>query len=401
MKKIFKNYKFPILLLIAIILGSIVGIYYPDACKYLKPFGDIFLNMMFTIVVPLVFFTIVSSISNMSSIRKLSKILKTTFIVFIVTSLISTLVMLVACLIFNPVGSATYDLVSSQVEKVNVLEQIVAAVTVTDFSMLLSRSHMLALIIFSIIFGISLCLIEKKEKKVGKIFEVISDSLMKFVKIIMYYAPVGIFAYFASLISEFGPELIGSYARSMIMYIIITVIYFLVFYTIYAFFAGGKKGVKNFYSHIFPSVITSLATQSSLATLPTNLNTADNMEIDEDISKVALPIGATMHMEGSSIGSILKIVFLFTIFNFEFKGIDTYLIAILISVLSGVVMSGIPGGGLIGEMLIVSLYGFPMEAFAIIATIGWLIDPPATLLNVTGDITSSMIVDKYIKKEKI
>lgn len=401
MKKVFKNYKFPILLLIAIILGSIVGIYYPDACKYLKPFGDIFLNMMFTIVVPLVFFTIVSSISNMSSIRKLSKILKTTFIVFIVTSLISTLVMLVACLIFNPVGNATYDLVSSQVEKVNVLEQIVAAVTVTDFSMLLSRSHMLALIIFSIIFGISLCLIEKKEKKVGKIFEVISDSLMKFVKIIMYYAPVGIFAYFASLISEFGPELIGSYARSMIMYIIITIIYFLVFYTIYAFFAGGKKGVKNFYSHIFPSVITSLATQSSLATLPTNLNTADNMEIDEDISKVALPIGATMHMEGSSIGSILKIVFLFTIFNFEFKGIDTYLIAILISVLSGVVMSGIPGGGLIGEMLIVSLYGFPMEAFAIIATIGWLIDPPATLLNVTGDITSSMIVDKYIKKEKI
>lgn len=401
MKKVLKNYKFSILLIIAMILGSLVGVFFKDACKYLKPFGDIFLNMMFTIVVPLVFFTIVSSISNMSSIRKLNKILKTTFIVFIITSLISTLVMLLACLIYNPALNTNYELVSETIEKVNVIEQIVSAITVTDFSMLLSRNHMLALIIFSIIFGISLCLIEKKEKKIGKMFEVISNALMRFVKLIMYYAPIGIFAYFASLISEFGPELIGSYAKVLIMYIVITIVYFLVFYTLYAYFAGGKKAVKKFYKNIFPTVITSLATQSSLASLPTNMNTADNIKIDEDVSKVSLPIGATMHMEGSSIGSILKIVFLFTIFNFEFKGIDTFLIAILISVLSGVVMSGIPGGGLIGEMLIVSLYGFPVEAFAIIATIGWLIDPPATLLNVTGDITSSMIIDKYVKKVKI
>ena len=400
MKKIFKSYRFPIILLISMILGSIVGIFFPNSATYLKPFGDIFLNMMFTIVVPLVFFTIVSSISNMSSIKKLSKILKITFLVFIITGIISTLVMLATMLFIDPVGNTYIDLVASEVESISVLDQIVAAITVTDFTNLLSRSHMLALIIFSVIFGISLCLIEKKEKKVGHIFEVISDALMKFVKIIMYYAPVGIFAYFAALVSEFGPELIGSYARSMILYYVLAVVYFLIFYTVYAYFSKGKAGVRNFYIHIFPSVITSLATQSSLATLPTNLNTANNMKIDEDVSKVALPIGATVHMEGSCMGSILKIVFLFSIFKYDFIGVDTYLIAILISVLSGVVMSGIPGGGLIGEMLIVSLYGFPPEAFAIIATIGWLIDPPATLLNVTGDISSSMIIDKYVNPKE-
>ncbi len=400
MKKIFKSYRFPIILLISMILGSIVGIFFPNSATYLKPFGDIFLNMMFTIVVPLVFFTIVSSISNMSSIKKLSKILKITFLVFIITGIISTLVMLATMLFIDPVGNTYIDLVASEVESISVLDQIVAAITVTDFTSLLSRSHMLALIIFSVIFGISLCLIEKKEKKVGHIFEVISDALMKFVKIIMYYAPVGIFAYFAALVSEFGPELIGSYARSMILYYVLAVVYFLIFYTVYAYFSRGKAGVKNFYKHIFPSVITSLATQSSLATLPTNLNTANNMKIDEDVSKVTLPIGATVHMEGSCMGSILKIVFLFSIFKYDFVGVDTYLIAILISVLSGIVMSGIPGGGLIGEMLIVSLYGFPPEAFAIIATIGWLIDPPATLLNVTGDISSSMIIDKYVNPKE-
>ncbi len=400
MKKIFKSYRFPIILLISMILGSIVGIFFPNSATYLKPFGDIFLNMMFTIVVPLVFFTIVSSISNMSSIKKLSKILKITFLVFIITGIISTLVMLATMLFIDPVGNTYIDLVASEVESISVLDQIVAAITVTDFTSLLSRSHMLALIIFSVIFGISLCLIERKEKKVGHIFEVISNALMKFVKIIMYYAPVGIFAYFAALVAEFGPELIGSYARSMVLYYILTVFYFLIFYTVYAYFSKGKAGVRNFYKHIFPSVITSLATQSSLATLPTNLDTANNMKIDEDVSKVALPIGATVHMEGSCMGSILKIVFLFSIFNYDFVGVDTYLIAILISVLSGIVMSGIPGGGLIGEMLIVSLYGFPPEAFAIIATIGWLIDPPATLLNVTGDISSSMIIDKYVNPKE-
>lgn len=399
MKKTIKKYGFPLLMLLAMLLGSLVGIMFPEYTKYLKPFGDIFLNMMFTVVVPLVFFTITSSISNMSSIKRLSKILRTTIIVFVITSLISTIFMLAVTLIVDPAKNISVEFINKTVESSNVLEQMVSAITVTDFTYLLSRSHMLALIFFSVIFGISLNLVEKKEKKVGKILDIISNALMKFVKIIMYYAPVGIFAYFSVLISEFGPELLGSYAKMMILYYVMTVAYFLIFYTIYAYFAYGKKGVKNFYKNIFPSAITALATQSSLASLPTNLNTAKRMGINEDVANVNLPIGSTIHMEGSCMGAILKIVFLFSIFKMDFLNVDTILIAIFISILSGIVMSGIPGGGLIGEMLIVTLYGFPIEAFAIISTIGWLIDPPATMLNVSGDIASSMIINKYIDKK--
>lgn len=399
MKTFFKKYGFPLLMLLAMILGSIIGIFLPEYTKYLKPLGDIFLNMMFTVVVPLVFFTITSSISNMSSIKRLSKILKTTIIVFVVTSIISILFMLVSTLIFDPFKNIVVDLVNNPVDKTNVLEQIVSAVTVTDFTYLLSRSHMLALIIFSVIFGISLNLVEKKDKKVGHILDTISDALMKFVKILMYYAPIGIFAYFSNLISEFGPELLGSYAKMMILYYLMTVAYFIIFYTIYAYFADGIRGIKNFYRNIFPSAITALATQSSLASLPTNLNTAKKMNINEDVANVNLPIGSTIHMEGSCMGAILKIFFLFSVFKMNFMSFDVIIVAVLISILSGIVMSGIPGGGLIGEMLIVTLYGFPLEAFAIISTIGWLIDPPATMLNVTGDIASSMIVNKYIDKK--
>ena len=399
MKINLKKYCFPALLIIAMLLGSLVGVLFPEYTKYLKPLGDIFLNMMFTLVVPLVFTTITSSISNMLNMKKLSKILKTSMIVFIVTSLIATVFMLISMLLINPVGNTAIELVTETIEKKNILDEIVSALTVTDFSYLLSRSNILALIIFSVIFGISLNLVERKEKKVGKILETISEALLKFVKILMYYAPIGIFAYFAHLISEFGPELLGSYAKIMLLYYTLSVVYFLIFYTLYAYFAEGKKGIKNFYKHIFPSVITSLATQSSLATLPTNIATAKKMGIDNDVSNVSLPIATSINQEGSCMGAIIKIIFLFSIFNMNFLTLDTILIAVFISILSGIVMSGIPGGGLIGEMLIVTLYGFPVEAFAIIATIGWLIDPPATMLNVTGDISASMIINKYVNKK--
>ena len=398
MNKKIKNYIFPILLIVSMILGSIVGIFFPNFSENIKPLGDIFLNLMFTLVVPLVFTTIVSSISNMSSIKRLTKILRNTFIIFIITSFIASLIMLLFSLLF-PVTTPNIELIKSSVEKVSVLEQIASALTVSDFNNLLSRSNMLALIIFSIIFGIALNLVEKDKKIVGKIFNTLADTMMKMVKIVMYYAPVGIFAYFASLVSNLGPEFVGSYAKTLVLYIMATIIYFLIIYTIYSYIASGKRGVKNFYKNIFSSILTSLATQSSLASLPTNMEVASKMNIDKDVSNVALPIGSTIHMEGSCMGSILKILFLFSIFGYTNIGIDSYIIALLISVLSGVVMSGIPGGGLIGEMLIVSLYGFPAEAFIIISTIGWLIDAPATMLNVTGDITSCMLIDKYTKKD--
>ena len=396
-KSFWKTYRFPIILLLSVILGCVLGIVLENKAMVIKPFGTIFINMLYTIVVPLVFFTISSSIANMVSLRRLGKILKYVFIVFIITSLISAIVMLFTIKIFNPVGNASITLTAGSEEVLSIADPIVSAITVTDFKELLSRSNMLPLIIFSILFGIGIALVGEKGKNVAKNLDAISNVMMKIIKIIMYYAPIGLCAYFAALVGEFGPELLGSYARSMFIYYILSIVYFAVFYTLYSYMAGKKEGIKAFYKAAPYPTATSLATQSSLASLPVNLEAASSIDVPKDIREVTLPIGATMHMEGSSMGAILKIAFLFAIFNRPFVGVDTYLIALLISVLSAVVMSGIPGGGLIGEMLIVSLYGFPMEAFPIIATIGWLIDPPATCLNVVGDLSSSMLVTRIVE----
>ncbi len=398
LKKIWKNYKFPILLLLSIVCGCIIGLIFKEDALVLKPFGTIFINLLYVVVIPLVFFTISSSISRISNLKKIGKIFVVTFIVFIITSAIAAIFMLICVKVVNPFGNVMINLVASNNESVDIANQIVSTLTVPDFYQLLSKNSMLPLIIFSIIVGFAIIMLKEEKNKISNSLHIISNIMMNVIKIVMYYAPIGLCAYFASLIGEYGKEIIGSYAKSMIFYYVIAVIYFLIFYTFYSFIARGKKGITTFYKNIFTPTVTSFGTCSSLASLPSNLQCAKKLNIDDDIANTTLPIGATMHMEGSSMASILKIAFIFSIFGERFSGIDIYLIAITISVLSGIVMSGIPGGALIGEMLIVSFYGFPMEAFPIIATIGWITDPPGTMLNVVGDMTSALLIEKNINR---
>ncbi len=398
LKKIWKNYRFTILLFLSIFVGTILGILLKEDAKVLKPFGDIYLNLMFSIVVPLVFFTISSSVSSMIDLKRLGKILGIMLGVFSITGLVAAVVMLLGVKIMDPVGNASILLEAGEtIEKISIGDKIVQTLTVSDFSELLSRSHMLPLILFSILFGIAVTLLKKEGGTVQEFLTSMSKVMTKMVTVIMYYAPIGLCGYFAAFVGEFGPTLMEGYVRSFVLYCIVGTLYYFIFYTLYTYIGGGKEGVKRFFKHILNPTATALATQSSLATLPTTLNAAEKMGIPKDIREISIPIGTTMNMHGTVLGSILKIAFLFTVFGRNFTGVDTYLTALLIAVLSGVVMSGIPGGGLIGEMLIVSLYDFPSGAFAIIATIGILIDAPATALNVIGNPSTSMIITRLIE----
>lgn len=393
-----KKYWFPISILLSIIIGSLCGNYLGERASVLKPVGDIFLNLMFTIVVPLVFFTISSSIASMIDLKRLGKIMGYSLIVFTTTCIIASIVMLISVKLINPLGSNSVLIDATEtVKNLSIGEQIVSALTVNDFSELLSRNNMLPLVIFSILFGVGVSSLGEKGRKLSLNLELASKALMKVVHIIMYYAPIGLCAYFMNLVGTFGVSLISGYLRSFILYTVVGVIYYLVFYTIYAYVAGGELAIKNFYKNALNPTVVALATQSSLATLPTNLESASNMGISADIREVSMSVGSTMNMHGSVMASVLKISFLFSVFGRSFTGLDTYLIAILISVLSGVVMSGIPSGGLIGEMLIVSMYSFPAGAFLIISTIGIIVDAPATALNVMGNPTSAMLVSRLVE----
>jgi Na+/H+-dicarboxylate symporter len=333
----------------------------------------------------------------MTNIRRLGKIMSAMIFVFVITGLIASIVMVIGVQLYPPAAGVRIDLGAAvNIEQFKTSEQIVKAFTVSDFPDLLSKKNMLALIIFAILIGLATSAIGEKGKAFSNFLASASDVMMKLISFIMYYAPIGLCAYFAYLVGVFGPELLGAYTRAMILYYPTAILYFFIAFTIYAFIAAKGEGVKRFWRNIIPASLTALATGSSMATIPANLEAANKTGVPKDISEVVIPIGATIHMEGSCLAAILKIAFLFGLFQMNFFGLETIATAIGIALLVGVVVSGIPGGGTIGELLIISLYGFPMEAFPIITMIGTLVDAPATMLNAIGDNVASMIVARML-----
>lgn len=399
--KFWRNYGSSILLLLGIIVGSIVGVVLGEKAMILSPIGDIFLNLMFTIVVPMVFISISTAVGNMLNMKRLGKILGSLMAIFIGTGIVAAILIFVVVNIFPPAVGAKIVLNSGNMgTPSSAANLIVNSLTVNDFSGLFSRKNMLPIIIASIGFGFSVSVCGGEESPVGKLLNNMNNIIMKLVELIMKLAPVGLGAYFASLIGEFGPKLLGDYGRAMLIYYPTCILYAVLAFPLYAYISGGKEGVSRMSKYILTPALTAFATQSSVATLPTNMAACKNIGVPKDVYEIVLPMGATMHMDGSVISSILKISFLFGIFDLEFAGIDTYLMALVVSILSAFVLSGAPGGGLVGEMLIVSLFGFPPEAFPIVATLGFLVDPMATCLNAAGDTIASMMVSRVVEGEK-
>ncbi|HHX68874.1 MAG: dicarboxylate/amino acid:cation symporter [Miniphocaeibacter sp.] len=398
-KKSFFDRFFPLILLGGIVIGSIIGLIFGEKATVLKPLGDIFLNLMFTIVVPMVFVSITSAVGSMVDMKRLGKILGSTVLVFIVTGLIAAAFVIITVNIFPPAAGTGIqpEAVGEMQEAKSGAELLVTSLTVENFGELLNKEHMLPLIVFAILFGLAMSVCGGDQSPVGKFFVNLNDIIMKIVGYIMMLAPIGLGAYFANLIGELGPELIQDYARVLIIYYPLVFIYMFVMFPIYSYFAGGKLGVKRMAKNIINPAVTAFATQSSMAALPVNKETCKKIGVPEDISNIVLPMGATMHMDGSVISSIVKISFLFGIFQMPFTGFSTYAMAILVSILAAFVLSGAPGGGLVGEMLIVSLFNFPPAAFPIVATIGFLVDPAATMLNSSGDSIASMMVARLVE----
>jgi len=400
-KSFLKNYGSSILLFSSIIVGSMLGMVLKERAVILKPFGDIFLNLLFTAVIPLVFFSISSAIAGMSDAKRLGKIVGWMMVIFVATGIISSVLMIAVVKFYPPAQGINIALPSpTNIEHYNIGEQVVKAFTVSDFVDIFSKKNMLALIIFAALVGLA-TLFSKAPGKPFAQFLVSGNEVMgQVIKIIMFYAPVGLGAYFAYLVGVFGPQLMGSYVRVATLYYPTALLYFGIFFSLYAFVAGGAVAVRTFWTNIIPAALTAWATGSSVATIPVNLEAAQKNGVPKDIREVVIPIGATIHMEGSCLAAIVKISLLFGIFNMDFSGPGTLLTAIGISILAGTVMSGIPGGGFIGELLIVTMYGFPIEALPIISMVGTIVDPPATMVNSIGDNVSSMLVARILGGEK-
>ena len=397
-KSFFKNYGFILFMLTGIVAGCLVGALKPSLGSKLAPLGTVFINLMFCVVVPMVFCSIASAISNMSSAKRAGKVMGITIATFLVTAAIAAVIMYLVVRFF-PVVTGDYKATEGTVDStLGVADMIINFFTKPDFVELLSRKAILPLIIAAVFFGFGVQMSGGKESMVAKLLDNLTACLMNVVKIITYYAPIGFFGFFASLVATFGPDLIGDYSRTLIVYYVLSFVYMFVFFPIYARFGGGKGAVKVMWKHLFRPAAVSFGTCSSVATIPTNMEVCEETGVSKEVSNIVVPIGATMHMDGSAMSAIIKVAFLFGVFRPDF-GTGEAILAIIVAVFSSVAMSGIPGGGGSGELVLCTLF-FPDQlavAFPIALAIGNLVDPPATMVNSAGDYVATYIVSRFVE----
>ncbi len=405
--KVLKNYFQTIMLILAVIIGGVLGSYFPNEVMAVKPLGTLFINLIFMTIVPLIFFSISSSIAKMKHPKRLGKIMKWSLIVFVITSIISVAIGLLGTYLYKPLTDDDMQLIRNEMtleegtnesSSLNGIEQFVASITVNDFSGLLSKNSILPLIVFSVLFGIAAVLVGEKSEPMVKFLDAGNEIIMKMVTIIMYYAPIGLGCYFATTIAELGSSLLAGYIRAFVGYTVLAVLYYFIIYTIQAWIAGGKKAVKSYWKNIIPPSLTALGTCSSGVSIPSSIIAAKKMGVTDDIAEMVIPFGTNIHKEGSLIGSVLKIVFLFCLFGRDMTTIPMILAILGASILVGFLISAVPtGGGVISEMLILTLFGFPTSAIGILAIIATIIDAPATVLNVVGNTSSSMLVARLVE----
>ncbi len=411
MKELIKNYKSSFVLLLSIFIGGVIGVVMGPEAKVLEPLGQIFLNLMFTLIVPLVFFSVTSSIANMSGMNRLGKIIINAAIIFVITALLSGILSITGVLIFNPTKGLGADTISTilsgsgedivaEAQQLSLPQQLVQTITVGDFSELFSRSKMLQILIFSVMFGIATAMVGDRAKPVKEFLDSAAQVMMKMVKIVMYYAPIGLGCYFASIIGQLGTQILEGYLRVFLLYLVLAIINYFLFFSIYAYVAAGRPGLKTFWKNAIAPTVTALATCSSAATIPVNLDATKKIGVPKDIAETVIPLGVNTHKDGSVIGGVMKVVFLFGLFGKDITNLPALLSILCVGFLVGAVMGAIPGGGLIGEMLILSIYGFPPEALPVIAVISTIIDAPATVLNSTGNTVCAMLTSRFVDGKK-
>ena len=396
-----KNYKSYLILIGSIIIGTIAGLVFKEKTLIVSPLGDLFLNMLLVTVVPLIFLTLSTSIGRMKQPKRIGKILGTIILVFIFTSIVSVFVGLGTSKMFklvdvkdtNSIKEVLTEDTKVEKEDVNFLQRTVDTISVNDFSKVLSKDNMIALIVFSILFGISINMSKGKGEKLLNVLESANHVVQSFIKLIMYYAPIGLGCYFASLVGTFGGEIAVGYGKTFIIYTVVAVLFYFIAYSLYAFISGGKKGFVSYWENILPATLTSLGTCSSAASIPVNTMCAKNIGVPDDIADTTIPLGTSFHKDGSIIGSVFKIMFLVCLFNSDVSSLKILGVALLATLL----VTAVPiGGGTISEMLIITMLGFPVSALPILTIIATIIDPPATMLNVVGDSASSMLVSRIV-----
>ena len=393
-----KTYGATLFLLLGLVAGGVLGVYGGETAQALRPVGTLFLNLVFVLVVPLVFFSVAQSLVVMYRSGVIGKVLGTALGVFLAMSLLAGVFSYGLMRVWNPFADITCAEDGTAFaggllgEGVELGDALVAAFTVSDFPLLFSREHLLPLIIFAALTGLAIALLGQKVPVLEKIVAEGGDVVMKMVELVMKLAPVGIGCYFADIVSRLGGQIAGDYLKIFLVVCAACAVFYLLFYTLCALFCRIPPG--RFWKEMLPTSATAVGTCSSAACIPVNLAAARHLGVSDRVADGVIPLGTNLHKDGSVITSVAKVLFALYFFGHAPAGIGAAALVVLLAVLESIVVGAIPVGGMTGEILICAVLGLDPSFAATLLIIGTVCDIPATLVNATGNLVAPLLVHR-------
>lgn len=390
----------------------------PDIIRdWIKPFGNIFINALKMIAVPLILASLIKGVSDLKDISSLSKMGVRTVVTFIVTTVIAVSIGLTLVNLFKP-GLAISEETRSELLKsyqedantkiemaydqqdVGPLQALEDLVPSNIFAAAGDNMNMLQVIFFSLLFGIGLILIpEARAKPVKEFFDGFNEVILKIIDLIMLTAPYGVFSLLAALVVESpGMDLFSALALYSIT-VLIGLACMLGVYALIVWFSTGKSP-GFFFKGIAPAQLLAFSTSSSAATLPVTMERVeDHLKVPREVSSFVLPIGATINMDGTSLYQAVAAVFIAQAFGMDLS-LGAQLGIIVTATLASIGSAAVPGAGMVMLVIVLAQAGIPEAGLALIFAVDRPLDMCRTVVNVTGDAAVSMMVAKSIEPTK-
>ena len=400
-----KQKKIPLSLQIflALGLGIAVGMAFTGnptfAVSYIKPFGTIFLNLLKFVVVPIVFFSILSGIISMSDIRKVGSIGVKTLVYYTCTTAGAiVLAMFLANLfkgfftVIDPTG-VTFE-PGETASFMDTLVDIFPSNIIAPFA----NASMLQVIVAALLFGFGILAAGEKGRPAAALVDSLTEVCMKVMDIILRLSPIGVFCLILPVVAENGPQILGNLGLVLLCAYIGYFLHAVIVYSATVKALGGVSPLA-FFKGMFPAMAMAFSSASSVGTLPLNLECTERLGARRDIASFVLPLGATINMDGTAIYQCVATVFLATCAGMQLT-LSQMILIVVTATLASIGTAGTPGAGMIMLAMVLEAIGIPVAYIGLIVAVDRLFDMGRTCLNVTGDIACSLCVTKWESKKK-
>lgn len=375
-------------------LGIFLGLIFKEKVLIIKPIGTLFLRLIKMIVVPLVFFSIVSGITSIGDIQKLRKVGTKTLLYYVITTGIAGIIGILIARIMKPGAGFVLDQISKgsvEMKTVPKFSEVILNMVPTNPFAALVNGELMQIIIFSIFLGIGITIAGKKAEKLIGLFDAGSQAMYKVTNIVMKFSPIGVTALIASSVGEYGIKIFGPLSKFILADYVCMLAVILIVYTFMLKFIA-KVSLKDFFKTMPKIWAVTASTTSSSGTLPVTIKTTEeDFNVKEELASFTLPLGATMNMNGAVGYLAVATIFVAQIYGIEMSFAQQAML-VLMTTLIAVGAPGIPGGGIVLTVMLLSTMGLPADIMGLIAGIYRILDMGHTSLNVTGDVVSTLCI---------